>query len=391
MNSSDLDYILANIPSSDVNVYDSSAEKSIMGNYVRAAKDLGLPHRLKKNHHGKRFVRLEREDGTLLGNIAPALLPTCNTETRAICNSKIRTTNILEAKGVRVPRSRVIAEGEEELALTTCFEQADEVAVKAHSMSLGRGIHLNVTPESFIEEFRACIALQKSRKHAPQAIVQEMVKGFEMRVTVIEGAVDNVLVRIPAYVTGDGTSTIRELIGTKNDARAKCGYFGNKPIKIEGNVEAYTRARGIDLESSPTRGQHVLLSAISNAAYGGETAIVSDVVSEAVKEEALRSVAAIPGLATAGVDVMASSFEEEDPVILEVNAFPHAQLSVYPYFGESTDPISRYLKAILVRDSIMNGGQGDARNIVTLGETISIVERYMRFYELRDSLQLAAA
>ena len=76
-------------------------------------------------------------------------------------------------------------------------------------------------------------------------IVQEMVRGFEMRATVVEGRLDNVLVRIPAYVTGDGTSTIDELIRTKcvrtaaSSTTSRSSAIGHEPPEHAGDHHGF--------------------------------------------------------------------------------------------------------------------------------------------------------
>lgn len=225
----------------------------------------------------------------------------------------------------------------------------------------------------------------QSRKHRPDALVQEMVPGFEMRVTVIEGEVDNVLVRIPAYVVGDGRSTIDALIDAKNLRRAQCTYFGNKLIKRDHNLRSYMSAYGLEGTQIPNDGERVLLSSISNASYGGETAIVTDIASDRIKDTALRAVAAIPGLRTAGVDVMAESFDSTSPVVIELNSFPHAHLSIYPYFGTGTNPLSRFLRAIYAEDAMLRGALGEVTD-----ENQHFLSSYLRFYDLKDQLELEA-
>ena len=80
--------------------------------------------------------------------------------------------------------------------------------VKAPSFSQGLGVFLNVTEQDFKERFHECVEMQKERKREPSVIVQEMVDGFELRVTVVEGEFFGSIIRIPAYVTGDGTHNL---------------------------------------------------------------------------------------------------------------------------------------------------------------------------------------
>lgn len=375
-----LDHILDQLPDKSVNVYGRGTQRTVMGSYIEAARELEIPHQVARDDRGRRYVRLLRHDGSHLGDIEPVLLPGCPRATRSICNNKITTASVLSAKGIRTPFTAIYAAEDVERAYAEAFADASQVVIKARALTLGRGVYLNVTTDNFRELFAACIEKQKQVRH-PNILVQEMVPGFEMRATVVEGQLDNVLVRIPAYVVGDGSSTIDKLIDAKNERRSRCAYFGSKPIARDHNLRSYMLAYGIDGSSIPRDGERVLLSSISNAFYGGETALVTDLVSSQIKDTALRAVAAVPGLRTAGVDIMAESFDSESPVVIELNSFPHAQLSIYPYFGGGTNPLSRFLRSIYAEDAMLRGKRDEVAE-----EDQHFLDSYQRFYDLKTAL-----
>lgn len=378
MDVSHLDHILDQLPDRRVNVYGTGTQRTVMGSYIEAARDLGIPHQVARDDRGRRYVRLLRQDGSHLGDIEPVLLPGCSRATRSICNNKITTASVLSAGGIRTPFTAIYGADEVERAYVEAFADASQVVIKARALTLGRGVYLNVTKSNFREHFAACVDKQKQVRRA-NILVQEMVPGFEMRATVVEGELDNVLVRIPAYVVGDGSSTIDNLIDAKNERRSRCAYFGSKPIVRDHNLRSYMRVYGIDGSSIPRDGERVLLSSISNAFYGGETALVTDLVSPQIKDTALRAVAAVPGLRTAGVDIMAESFDSASPMVLELNSFPHAQLSIYPYFGRGTNPLSRFLRAIYAEDAMLRGTKDEVAE-----EDQHFLDSYQRFYDLKS-------
>ena len=379
-----LEYILDQLSERRRNVYGQDSSTTIMGNWIRAVEEVGIPHTIRHNKKGHPFVEMHRADGTRLAYIHTRLLPSCPKASSAICNDKIATNEILEAKAVRIPWSRTYTEDEAARARKEAFAAHPEVVVKAHSLTLGVGVYLNVREANFEETFRECIALQKRRGHEAKVIVQEMVRGFEMRATVVEGRLDNVLVRIPAYVTGDGTSTIDELIDAKNEVRSHCGFFYDKPIKRNRNMQSFLSTQGITMDSIPAAGELVLLTNISNSTYGGETAVVTDLVSEEFKETALRAAAAIPGLMTAGLDIMVDRFDSTDPVVIEANAYPFAHLSIYPSFGEGTNPLVRYLEAFLARDTFQRSPSAERSDVEA-----QHLSTYLSYYALKDQLSTA--
>lgn len=381
MEVSHLNYILDQLKDRSRNVYSGDAKTTIMGNYIQAVEELGIPHTIRYNKKKHPFIEMHRADGSRLAYIHTRLLPSCPKPSAAICNDKIATNDILGARGVRIPRSKTYSEDQVDLAYAEAYKNASEVVIKAHSLTLGVGVYLFVRQEVFKETFAECIELQKRWGHEPLAIVQEMVDGFEMRATVVEGRLDNVLVRIPAYVTGDGTKTVDELIDAKNEVRAQCGFFYDKPIKRNRNLTNYLNAQGIPLDSVPTRGENVLLTTISNSTYGGETAVVTDQVSQEFKDIAVRAAAAIPGVMTAGIDIMVDRFDSTDPVVLEVNTYPFAHLSIYPYFGQGTNPLVRYLEAFLARDKF----QKDPEAELSEAERAHVAD-YLSFYAYKEKL-----
>lgn len=384
MDSSHLEHIISSLPSKDKNLYPEDVDRTIMSNYIRAARDVCISYEILHTKKGSPYLRLNREDGTVMGYVEPRLLPSCSRQARDIANDKSAATAWFRAAGVPVPRDSFYRPKEVHRARAEAFKKHDEVAVKAHSLSLGAGVYLHVNREGFLRAFNDSVAIQERRGHDPLVVVQEMVNGFEMRATVIEGELDSVMVRIPAYVTGNGRSTIDELIDLKNEEREECGFFRGKPIRRNRNLQRYVSAHALDLQSIPDDGQLVLLSSVSNSSHGGETALVTELVSDEIKEVAMLAAAAIPGVTTAGVDVMADSLTSKHPVVLELNTFPFAHLAMYPSFGDGGEPLHRYMNSFRARDRYKN----DPWGALNPSEEQALRSYYL-FMELKDRVALA--
>ena len=284
---------------------------------------------------------------------------------------------------MRVPRGWVFDGDRLEEAREVVFQDLTEVAVKPPALSLGQGVRLRVDAESFPQAFEDAVTAQ-TRVAEPQVLVQEMHPGLEMRVVVVEGRLHHVLARIPASVVGAGVSTIDQLIAAKNERRARDGFLAGKKLGRGANVQAQLRMSGRTFADVPADGERVLLSSLSNTAFGGETAVVTDLVSEAIKDIALRTVAAVPGITTGGCDILAHSFDDEDPVALEINTFPHVQLGAYPTYGEPVDAMGDFVRAVYARDAMQREGRLEDG----AGE---ILAHYLRFHALRDQQDSAAA
>ncbi|MGO0577015.1 hypothetical protein [Ornithinimicrobium panacihumi] len=382
MDVSHLEHILDRISGLQPNRYGHEIIVSVYDNWIAAVQASGRPHSVRRSAKGMPDITLLRQDGSALGVIEPVLLPGCPPTSRKIVGDKLRTSQILAGKGIRVPRAWVFGTASMEEARKVVFADLKEVAVKPPALSLGQGVRLRVDPDEFPRVFASAVKAQDDRPDA-QVLVQEMHPGFEMRVVVVEGRLHHVLARIPAYVIGDGVSTIDQLRAAKNARRAEDGFLAKKRLGRGANVQAQLRQSGRRFSHVPADGECVLLSSLSNTAFGGETAVVTELVSDAIKDIALRTVAAIPGISTAGCDILAHSFDDEDPVALEINTFPHVQLGRYPTYGEPVDAMGDFVEAVYVRDAMQREHRLEGERA---GEILS---HYLRFYALRDTLDSA--
>lgn len=385
MQTADLTHLLDAVAPLRVNRYSEPVARSIHDNWMKSAGEHHLRHSIVRDDRGFPSITLFGPDEHEVATIRPARLPTCAETAANICSDKLRTARVLERSGIRAARARVYQADQVFAARSQAFRHTDKVAVKAATLSLARGVFLNVTRNNFARIFRACLEAQQPRSN-PQVLVQDMLDGFEVRVVVVEGAVHHVVARIPAYVRGRAGLTIDELIVEKNEQRSADAVFSKKHIRRGPNLSAQLQQEGLSEESVPADGEPVLLSSVSNTTKGGETAVVTDLTSRAIKDLALRATAAIPGLRTAGVDVMVTSLDDQDPTILEVNAFPHMQLGMYPMYGEPTDPLAAYLDALWAQDRMRRGALGElsVTEFAALG-------RYTAFLELKDDLATTRA
>lgn len=377
MHEKHLDHLLEAVEGLQRNTWQEGYTEGIHNNWIRAARNSGRNFEIerKKNHP---YIKFFRKDSSYIGEIDPWKLPATPLKSSRICASKIQTQYFLESAGVSTPWSKLYEKDQMEEAFSEAFENDTEVVVKAHNLSQAIGVFLHVDKDGFERTFEECVNIQVNRNRTPRVIVQELIHGFELRCTVIEGELVNVLVRIPAYVIGDGTSTILELIEQKNDQRDSDRFLRKRRIKPdETNLQAKLKADGRTLDMVPDAGQSILLSSISNVGHGGETANLTDLVSDEIKETATAAVRAIPGLTTGGVDVMAETLDSSNPRVIEVNSFPHAFLSIYPTYGESINPLDMYLRSWLSRDDFENGVWRNWRD--------SDLQKLARYYEFYNS------
>ena len=95
----------------------------------------------------------------------------------------------------------------------------------------------------------------------------------------------------------------------------------------------------------------------------------------------MKSVASIPGLYTAGVDVMIDSFDTDNPYILEINSFPHINIAINPYYGPPQNMAKAYLKSIFAQHKLLN----DSRYLLS-DEELELVKKVMDFRKFKNEL-----
>src|SRR5699024_10881893 len=109
----------------------------------------------------------------------------------------------------------------------------------------------------------------------------------------------------------------------------------------------FLESQNLSFDYVPKQNENVLLNSISNIAYGGETIDITDLICNEIKEEALNAMAAIPNLNTCGIDIMMNSFDDINPVILEINSYPFLSIPYLPTYGIGKNPTEFYVESLV--------------------------------------------
>lgn len=96
------------------------------------------------------------------------------------------------------------------------LEKYSKLIVKPYDATLSRGLTLDISTPDELED-----AINIASKHSSKVLVQEQVFGEEIRFAVIDGRVEAALLRRTPRVTGDGLSTVKQLIEIENEKRAE--------------------------------------------------------------------------------------------------------------------------------------------------------------------------
>jgi cyanophycin synthetase len=250
-----------------------------------------------------------------------------------LASNKDETKRVLREVGLPVPQGCVVETREAAIA---CFEHAPApVVVKPLDSNQGRGVSLNLTSAEQVGE-----AFDLARENSSRVIVEEMFRGNDYRVVVVNGRMVAAAQRIPAHVWGDGVHTIRELIDLANHDPRRGDHHEKPMTKIHADplVIAILKRHGRTLDDVPDRGAQVLLRDSANLSTGGEARDVTDRVHPTLRRVCERA-ARVIGLDVCGVDLVLPDIEQPLTTggIVEVNAAPGIRMHHFPAEGESRD------------------------------------------------------
>jgi cyanophycin synthetase len=290
---------------------------------VEAAIERGIP--VQRLNRGS-FVQLGH--GALQRRIRTAETDQSSAVAESICEDKDLTKRLLAAVGVPVPEGRLVSDRDD------AWEAAQEielpVVVKPRDGNHGRGVFTDLKTKEQVQRAYDAAVLEGSG-----VIVEQFAPGCEHRVLVVGDKMVAATGGEPAYITGDGTNTIEQLIERQlnSDPRRGDDYDTPlSPIELDDPVTLLVlEQQGFSVQSIPPAGASVLVQRNGNLAI--------DVTDRVHPEVAARAVdaARVVGLDVAGIDIVVEDIgqplESQRGMIVEVNAGPGLQMHLSPMEG----------------------------------------------------------
>jgi cyanophycin synthetase len=245
---------------------------------------------------------------------------------------KWHTKKVLGGAGIPVPRGEKVYDLED-------FDAAVEkvgypLVVKPIDGNHGRGITANI---------RTFADARKAYKAASQVsdtvIVERYVTGDDYRFLLVDYKLVAVAKRTPAKITGNGLSTVRDLIEEANrDPRRGEGHEKVlTKITIDRQSKILMKEAGVTLDTVLPMGKDLMLKRTANLSTGGTSTDVTDLIHPDNKFMAER-IARLMKLDVCGIDVMAHDLTvpmtEENGAIIEVNAGPGFRMHTHPSEGQ---------------------------------------------------------
>ncbi|GAB2527379.1 MAG: cyanophycin synthetase [Giesbergeria sp.] len=291
---------------------------------VTAATDRGIPHiRLNDGNlvqlgYGASQRRIWTAESEFTSAIA-----------EGIASDKDLTKSLLKSCGVPIPEGQVVHSPEE------AWEAAQDiglpVVVKPSDGNHGRGVTLDLRKREDIEA-----AFHVAYPEGSDVMVERFILGDEHRLLVVNGKVVAAARGEVVGITGNGRSTVAELIDSQLNSDPRRGYEEEYPLEIiDANtnvaVQLELKRQDLDAQAVPTAGRQVVVQRNGNVAV--------DCTDEVHPEVAYIAglAARVVGLDIAGIDMVAQNIarplHSQGGAIVEVNAGPGLLMHLKPAVG----------------------------------------------------------
>ncbi|RIE01185.1 ATP-grasp domain-containing protein [Cohnella faecalis] len=265
-----------------------------------------------------------------------------------LAKNKDASNLLLRRRGLPVPDYIVVSQaGEEAVRFLNTHRM---VIVKPLDTSRSVGVTLRIDREDDLEN-----AVKTARLHSEQVMIQQYVEGTDFRVLVIGGKAIGALEYKPAFIEGDGRSTIEQLIRKLNEDQLRRNSVGDagsfQPVDVESkSLLMHLQELGKSLQAVLEQGERVELFSGGNILADGISEIVLDRSEDISAVNANIAVEAAKALQVdvAGIDIRCRDIRlplnDENGGILEVNALPDMIDPSLFFQGASTDVFQSYLQ-----------------------------------------------
>lgn len=260
-----------------------------------------------------------------------------------LTTNKEVTKTVLNASNIKTPKGLTATSLQEALRLVQERKLKYPLICKPVDGSLAKGVTWDIASP---QELRVAIAHAKGaygKRPRVRFLIEEMFVANEYRVLVFQGKVLSCVQKISAGITGDGASTIEELI-KRFDAERLPGF----EIKLDKTAKETLRLHSLTLKSILPKNHFFKLRNNLNMSDGGRAIERTKEMHPHFKDICARAIEAV-GLTYGGIDFFAHdiSSAKSDYVIIEINPNPFYNMHEKPLVeGKGIDVSSEILKSI---------------------------------------------
>lgn len=275
---------------------------------------------------------------------------------KEIQRDKWASNLMIQKLGLPIPKWEIL-DSEEEID-RIWDEYQKPVVIKPTGLTGGKGVSTNInTKEEAKKAYKWAIekVAEKNRLGwQTKIMLQEQISGEDYRLLIVDGKLEIATKRIPAFVTGNGKETIKELIEKINkDPRRDISNPAHilKPIVIDKPLLSFLEEQNLSLEYIPQKDENIVVRKVASMSQGGITEDYTEKVSPEIKyivESISKSIHAF----VIGADIFCKDISKpltkENGGILEINTMPEAYLNLYPVIGEQREYVANtYVEKLL--------------------------------------------
>jgi D-alanine-D-alanine ligase-like ATP-grasp enzyme len=278
---------------------------------------------------------------------------------KEIQRDKWSSNLMMERLGLPTARWEILDSAEQIEDIWDKYEKP--VVIKPTGLTAGSGVSTGIdTIQKAKNAYQ--IAKEPTKKHIGKTwqqkiMIQEQVPGEDYRLLVIDGKLEVVTKRIPAFIIGDGKSTIKELIEeTNRDPRRDTSKPTHilKPIKIDPPLLRLLDEKGLTLESIPKKDEKITVRKVASMSQGGITEDFTDQVGPEIKY-IVESIANSIHAFVIGADILCKDISKpltkDNGGIIEINTKPEAYLNLYPVIGKQREEVADVHIQKLLKDN----------------------------------------
>jgi len=163
-------------------------------------------------------------------------------------------------------------------------------------------------------------AIKLAEKYGSNVILEQYVKGQDLRVIVIDYKVVAAAVRKPATVRGNGQKSILELIEKQSRRRAMV-TDGESKIPIDSETERCINKQGYKLNDILPKGKTLQVRETANLHTGGTIHDVTDKLHPELIKASEKAARAL-NIPVVGLDLLVPNVSKKNYVIIEANERP---------------------------------------------------------------------
>lgn len=142
-----------------------------------------------------------------------------------------------------------------------------------------------------------------------ELMLEKHISGDHYRVKLFDGEIIDLVARYPAFVEGDGVTTICALVARKNEAKQAAS---NGLIRLDAGAERLMQLAGTTRDTILAPGRRLVLCAQSNLNLGGDTERVPVSLIRPPLQRYLEKVAHFVGLRWLGLDLIVENISGGD-------------------------------------------------------------------------------